>query len=100
MSNKKKMRYSVEFVCDTSVWAFTCSKAPYTFSVGDFVDPRGWDAKNTSNVSLLVITAVQHQLSSEDNSKEIKHNVIVSLKEVADKIDAPSRKRSTEIEAC
>ncbi len=95
--SKKKMRYSVEFVSAKTVWAFTCSKAPYAFSVGDFVDPRGWDAKNPDNVAHYVIMAVQHQLTSEVNSKEIKHNVIVSLREVK---DTPSGKRSTEIEAC
>jgi hypothetical protein len=82
-----EMRYGVVFydgpISDKkAVNSFEPSSAPYTFSIGDFVDPSGWGGKNQLSANEhYQITAVEHQLSLVDTPEDQygQHNLAISV---------------------
>ena len=88
--NPTPMRYRVEFydggVSDEDlINSYEPSGAPYTFSVGDIVNPFGWGGKNRlSGGGLYKIVAIEHQLTLVENpeSTEGEHNIVISLEAI------------------
>jgi hypothetical protein len=85
-----EMRYRIEFyegsISDEDVVnSFVTTTAPYSFSIGDFVDPSGWGGKNPLPADEhYQIVAVEHQLSLVDTPEDQQgqHNVAIAMKPV------------------
>ena len=58
------------------------SSAPFSFAVGDFLDPSGWTRNPLPPDQHYQITAVEHQLTYP-GGQECQHNVAISVKAVA-----------------
>ena len=64
------------------VFSLEPASLPFSFTVGDFVDPSGWDANPLKPDQHYRIAAVEHQLSYP-GGQECQHNVAISLTAVA-----------------
>lgn len=80
------MLYRVDFyegaITGTAVFSLEPSTAPFSFAVGDFVDPSGWAGNTLQPDQHYRITAVEHQLTYP-GGQECQHNVAISLAAVA-----------------
>jgi hypothetical protein len=81
------MLYRVEFyegALSTGhvVFAFEPSTVPFSFAVGDFVDPSGWTANPLKPDQHYRITAIEHQLT-DPGGPQCQHNLAISLEAVA-----------------
>ena len=87
---KAPVTYRVEFyegaISDKAVINdYEPAEVPYSFSVGDFVDPFDWGGKNhLAQTEHYQIIAIEHQLSFVDtpDAEAIQHNIAISLRAV------------------
>jgi hypothetical protein len=64
------------------VFSLEPASLPFSFTVGDFVDPSGWTANPLKPDQHYQITAVEHQLTYP-GGQECQHNIAISVKAVA-----------------
>lgn len=81
------MRYRVDFYAGSIqsgniVFSLEPATLPFSFSVGDFVDPSGWTGNVLKPDEHYQITAVEHQLTYP-GGQECQHNIVISVKAVA-----------------
>ena len=85
-----EMRYVVEFrdasgSYEKPLISFDTTRAPYAFSVGDFVNPSGWGGENpVGSDEHYQIISIEHQLSLADTTEgqQGQHNVVITIKAV------------------
>jgi hypothetical protein len=82
-----KIYYRVDFyegpIADQNrVFSLEPTTTPYSFAVGDFVDPSGWTGNPLPADQHYQITAVEHQLTYPGGN-ECQHNIALSIKPVA-----------------
>ena len=80
------MLYRVDFyegsiTSGNVVFSLEPSNVPFSFAVGDFVDPSGWTANPLQPNHHYQITAVEHQLTYP-GGLECQHNLAISVKAV------------------
>lgn len=63
------------------VFSLEPSSVPFSFAVGDFVDPTGWTANPLQPNQHYQITAVEHQLTYP-GGQECQHSLAISVKAV------------------
>jgi hypothetical protein len=63
------------------VFSLEPSSVPFSFAVGDFVDPSGWTGNPLQPNQHYQITAVEHQLTYP-GGQECQHNLAISVKAV------------------
>lgn len=77
------MYYRVDFYEGTNnVFSLEPSSLPFSFAVGDFVDPSGWTGNSLPPNQHYRITAVEHQLTYP-GTQECQHNLAISVVAVA-----------------
>ena len=77
------MYYRVDFYEGTNnVFSLEPSSLPFSFAVGDFVDPSGWTGNSLPPNQHYRITAVEHQFTYP-GTQECQHNVAISVVAVA-----------------
>jgi hypothetical protein len=64
-----------------AVFSMEPSATPFSFAVGEFVDPSGWPANPLPAHQHYEITAVEHQIT-DPGGPEIQHNIAISVKPV------------------
>ncbi|HKY09841.1 MAG TPA: hypothetical protein VJQ55_16445, partial [Candidatus Binatia bacterium] len=79
--------YRVDFYegavsADNVVFSLEPTSVPYSFTVGDFVDPSGWNLNPLPADRHYQIAAIEHQFTDPDG-EECQHNVAISVVAVA-----------------
>lgn len=81
------MLYRVDFYegsikAGNVVFSLDPSSVPFSFSVGDFVDPSGWTVNPLKPNRHYKITAIEHQIT-DPSGPQVQHNLAISVKAVA-----------------
>ncbi|HEU4771009.1 MAG TPA: hypothetical protein VFS68_02530, partial [Candidatus Udaeobacter sp.] len=81
------MLYRVDFYegsikAGNVVFSLDPSSVPFSFSVGDFVDPSGWTVNPLKPNQHYKITAIEHQIT-DPGGPQVQHNLAISVKAVA-----------------
>lgn len=81
------MLYRIDFyegaiAAGAVVFSLEPSTVPFSFALGDFVDPSGWTGNTLQPDQHYQITAVEHQLTYP-GGQQCQHNVAISVKPVA-----------------
>lgn len=85
------MRYRLEFYegsiqPDSLVFSVEPATVPFSFSVGDFVDPSGWSGNVLKPEEHYEITAVEHQFTYPGH-QECQHNIVISVRAVVRSVE-------------
>jgi hypothetical protein len=64
------------------VFSLEPDSLPYSFGVGDFVDPSGWNVNPLPVDRHYQIAAIEHQFTVPDG-QECQHNLAISVVAVA-----------------
>lgn len=80
------MRYRIDLYegsmsAGNVVFSLEPSSVPFSYGVGDFVDPSGWTGNPLQPDEHYQITAVEHQLTYP-GGQECQHNLAISVKAV------------------